>query len=183
MIPARPRYGRIEQLADELLRKGGITGPAVPIDEIARSQRIAVRLMDLKEVSGLVVRNGSATVIGVNKVHAPTRRRFTTAHELAHALLHEGEEVHYDRDYRVDFRSAASSLGVDVKEMEANFFAASILMPRRFLEADPLVADLDLEDAADAIEMLARRYRVSQHAMSIRLGHLATRPGVRTSAR
>jgi hypothetical protein len=124
MIPARPRYGRIEQLADELLRGRGITGPAVPIDEIARAQGITVRMMDLKEVSGLVVRNGNTTVIGVNKAHALTRRRFTTAHELAHALLHEGEEVHYDRDYRVDFRSAASSLGVDAKEMEANFFAS-----------------------------------------------------------
>jgi Zn-dependent peptidase ImmA (M78 family) len=182
MIPARPRYGRIEQLADELLRGRGITGPAVPIDEIARAQGITVRMMDLKEVSGLVVRNGNTTVIGVNKAHALTRRRFTTAHELAHALLHEGEEVHYDRDYRVDFRSAASSLGVDAKEMEANFFAASILMPRRFLEADPLVADLDIEDAADAVESLAKRYKVSQHAMSIRLGHLATRPRARLAA-
>ena len=123
----------------------------------------------------MVVRDGNATVIGVNKAHALTRRRFTVAHELAHALLHEGEEVHYDKDFRVDFRSAASSLGVDVKEMEANFFAASILMPRRFLDADPRVADLDLEEET-AVKELAARYKVSPHAMSIRLGNLASRP-------
>ena len=182
MIPARPRWGRIEQLTDSLLHGAGITAPAVSIDDIVRAQGITIRVMDLKEVSGLVVRDGSVTVIGVNKAHAFTRRRFTVAHELAHALLHEGEEVHYDRDFRVDFRSAASSMGVDVKEMEANFFAAAILMPRRFLEADPLVANLDLEDAADAVKTLATRYKVSQHAMSIRLGNLATRPGTHAAA-
>lgn len=176
MIPARPRYGRIEQLTDSLLRDAGITTPPVPIEDIVKARGIVVRKMDLKEVSGLVVRDGSVTVIGVNKAHSTTRQRFTIAHELAHALLHEGQEVHYDKDFRVDFRSAASSLGVEVKEMEANFFAASILMPRRFLEADPMVADLDLEEAAGAVKALAARYKVSTHAMSIRLGNLASRP-------
>jgi Zn-dependent peptidase ImmA (M78 family) len=186
MIPARPRYGRIEQLTDTLLRDAGITDAPVPIDDIVRSRGITIRVMDLKEVSGLVVRDGNATVIGVNKAHALTRRRFTIAHELAHALLHDGQEVHYDKDFRVDFRSATSSLGVEVKEMEANFFAASILMPRRFLETDPMVADLDLEEAAGAVKVLATRYKVSTHAMSIRLGNLATRsaalPGARRTA-
>ncbi len=176
MIPARPRYGRIELLTDSLLRDAGIATPPVPIEDIVKARGITVRKMDLKEVSGLVVRDGSVTVIGVNKAHALTRQRFTIAHELAHALLHEGQEVHYDKDFRVDFRSAASSLGVEVKEMEANFFAASILMPRRFLEVDPLVADLDLEEAAGAVKALAARYKVSTHAMSIRLGNLASRP-------
>jgi Zn-dependent peptidase ImmA (M78 family) len=114
---------------------------------------------------------------GVNKAHALTRRRFTIAHECAHALLHEGREVRYDTDFRVDFRSGMSALGVDVEEMEANFFAACILMPRRFLEADPLISELDVEDAAPTVKALAARYKVSTQAMSIRLGNLAARPG------
>ena len=174
MIPARPRYGRIEQLVDSLLRDAGIIAAPVPIENLVKARGIAIRRMDLQEVSGLVVRDGSATVIGVNKAHPPARQRFTIAHELAHALLHDGEAVHYDTDFRVDFRSATSSLGVDVKEMEANFFAASILMPRRFLATDPMIAALDLENAADAVKKLAARYKVSAHAMSIRLGNLAT---------
>jgi Zn-dependent peptidase ImmA (M78 family) len=175
MTPARPRFARIEQLADGLLREAGVSDPPVPIDDIVRGQGIVIRLMDLKENSGLVVRDGNGTVIAVNRDHPPTRRRFTVAHELAHALLHEGKEVHYDKDFRVDFRSGASSLGVDVVEMEANFFAASILMPWRFLEADPLVAGLDFEDAEAAVKPLAARYKVSPHAMSIRLGNLSAR--------
>ena len=175
MTPARPRYARVEQLADGLLRQANITDAPVPIDDIVRGQGIAIRLMDLKDVSGLVVRDGTRTVIGVNREHALTRRRFTVAHELAHALLHEGKEIHYDKNFRVDFRSGASSLGVDVVEMEANFFAASILMPWRFLEADPLVEGVDFEDADAAIKRLAARYKVSPHAMSIRIGNLSAR--------
>jgi Zn-dependent peptidase ImmA (M78 family) len=174
MTPVRPRYARIEQITDDLLRNAGITVAPVPIDEIVRAQGITIRLMDLKDVSGLIVRDGTATVIAVNKEHPLTRRRFTTAHELAHALLHEGKEVRYDRDFRVDFRSGISSLGVNVEEMEANFFAASILMPRRLLDSDPLMADLDVEDAATT-KALATRYKVSPHAMSIRLGNLAAK--------
>jgi Zn-dependent peptidase ImmA (M78 family) len=175
MTPVRPRYARIEQITDGLLREARITEPYVPIDDIVRMRGIAIRSMDLMEVSGLVVRNGNITVIGVNKAHPLTRKRFTTAHELAHALLHEGKEIRYDTDFRVDFRSGVSSLGVDVEEMEANFFAACVLMPRRFLEVDPLISDLDAEDAAPRVKQLAARYKVSPHAMSIRLGNLATR--------
>jgi Zn-dependent peptidase ImmA (M78 family) len=177
MTPVRPRYARIEQITDSLLRDAGITAAPVPIEQIVRARGITLRPMDLKEVSGLVVRDGNVTVIGVNKAHALTRRRFTTAHELAHALLHDGKEVRYDKDFRVDFRSGVSSLGVDVEEMEANFFAATILMPRRFLEADPLMSDLDVEDATTTVKALAARYKVSTHAMSIRLGNLAARTG------
>ena len=177
MTPVRPRYARIEQLTDALLTEAGVTAPPVPIENIVTARGISIRLMDLKEVSGLVVRDGNAIVIGVNKAHPLTRRRFTIAHECAHALLHEGKEVRYDKDFRVDFRSGMSSLGVDVEEMEANFFAACILMPRRFLAADPLVSELDMEDAAGTVKALAARYKVSTQAMSIRLGNLATRPG------
>jgi Zn-dependent peptidase ImmA (M78 family) len=176
MTPVRPRYARIDQITDGLLRDARTTAAPVPIEDIVRARGITIRTMDLKEVSGLVVRDGSVTVIGVNRAHPLTRRRFTIAHELAHALLHEGKEVRYDTDFRVDFRSEESSLGVNVEEMEANFFAASILMPRRFLEADPLMSDLDVEDATATVKMLAARYKVSTHAMSIRLGNLAARP-------
>lgn len=182
MTPVRPRYARIEQLTGVLLSEVGVTAPPVPIESIVKARGISIRLMDLKEVSGLVVRDSNAVVIGVNKTHPLTRRRFTIAHECAHALLHEGKEVHYDKDFRVDFRSGMSSLGVDVEEMEANFFAACILMPRRFLAADPMVSELDVEDAAPLVRALATRYKVSTQAMSIRLGNLEARPTLPTGA-
>lgn len=177
MIDSGPRFRRIQQLADALLIKAGVMAPPVPVEDIIRSRGITIQpTASLGDVSGLVLRKGKETVIGVNKKQVPTRQRFTLAHELAHALLHHGEEVRFDKDFRVNLRSVISGLGIDVEEIEANFFAACLLMPRRFLEADPEAALVDVEDA-QAVAKLAKRYGVSAHAMSIRLGNLAVRRG------
>jgi Zn-dependent peptidase ImmA (M78 family) len=177
MIGARPRYGRIEQLTDGLLVQAGVTGPKVPVDRIITARGIMIEpSTSLGDVSGLVLRKGNDVIIGVNRRDTPARQRFTLAHELAHALLHPGKEVRFDKDFRVNLRSEASGLGVDVEEIEANFFAACLLMPRRFLEADPEAALVDVENE-QAVKKLANRYGVSPHAMSIRLGYLAPRRG------
>jgi Zn-dependent peptidase ImmA (M78 family) len=177
MIGARPRYGRIEQFTDALLVQARVTAPPVPVDRIIAAQGITIEpSASLGDVSGLVIRRGKEIIIGVNKKQVPVRQRFTLAHELAHALLHHGEEVRFDKDFRVNLRSEASGLGVNVEEVEANHFAACLLMPRRFIEADPQAALVDVEDS-QAVRALAHRYGVSAHAMSIRLGNLASRSG------
>ena len=48
-------------------------------------------------------------MIGVNKDQAQVRQRFTIAHELGHLKLHEHKQVHVDREFRVRFRSGATS--------------------------------------------------------------------------
>ncbi len=174
MTVIRPRYARIEQLTNTLLIESGINAPPVPVEQIIRARGIAIETTSLGEVSGLVLRKGKEIVIGVNKNDSPNRRRFTMAHELAHALLHHGNEIHYDKDFRINLRSEESGLGVHVEEIEANFFAACVLMPRRFLDADPEAALVDAENA-DAVARVAKRYGVSTHAMSIRLGNMVVR--------
>jgi Zn-dependent peptidase ImmA (M78 family) len=175
MTGARPRYGRIQQLTDALLVQAGVTAPPVPVEDIIRKRGIAIRpTASLGDVSGLVLRKGKEIIIGVNRREVPARQRFTLAHELGHALLHYGEEVRFDKDFRVNLRSETSGFGVDVEEIEANFFAACLLMPQRFLEADPEAALIDVEDA-QAVKKIAGRYGVSVHAISIRLGNLAGR--------
>jgi Zn-dependent peptidase ImmA (M78 family) len=69
----------------------------------------------------------------------------------------------------VNFRSAESSQATNVEEIEANFFAASILMPKHML--DPLSAELALDNDAMVAD-LARRFQVSRLAMSLRLANL-----------
>jgi Zn-dependent peptidase ImmA (M78 family) len=177
MKPRRPRYGLIEREVMQLLSEAGVSGPPVPIEDIIRSRGIELRSADLgNDASGVLVRDGRSLVIGVNRKHARARQRFTAAHELGHALLHEGEPVHYDVTFRVNLRSELSSQGVDVEEMEANHFAASILMPRPFLLLDPKVFLVDLEDS-EAMAPLAKRFGVSTMAMGLRLSRLAARSG------
>lgn len=152
-----------------MLAEAGITRPAVPVDRLVKKAGISLRKADLGEVSGLLVRQASGVVIGVNSAQIPARQRFTIAHEFAHYLLHEGISAHFDRDFKVNFRSAESSEATNVEEIEANFFAASLLMPRHFLDADKAVEHLDSDSG---VATLAKRYQVSRHAMSLRLANV-----------
>jgi Zn-dependent peptidase ImmA (M78 family) len=169
MKPLRARYAKIERLVDSLLEEHHISRPAVPIEKLVKKLGIDVKEGDLGDVSGLLVRTGVRATIGVNSKHLEVRRRFTIAHEFAHYMLHTGISAHYDRDYRVNYRSAESSEATNVEEIEANFFAASILMPKPFLDRDDALQALDSDRE---VAKLATRYNVSRHAMSLRLANV-----------
>jgi Zn-dependent peptidase ImmA (M78 family) len=68
-------------------------------------------------------------------------------------------------------RSSLSSEGVDPKEIEANQFAASLLMPADFVKRE--VKALQAMPLLDQhVAQLAKRFGVSEHAMTIRLTRL-----------
>ena len=111
-------------------------------------------------------------LIGVNARHGENRQNFTIGHEIGHFLLHEGDEVHVDREFRIKLRSGASSAGTDMEERESNLFAAELLMPARFLERDLEKIDgLDLDNET-VVARLAEKYGVSTQAMTFRLANL-----------
>jgi Zn-dependent peptidase ImmA (M78 family) len=171
------RRKRIHDIVHKLLKANRIKRPPVPVDQIARAQGIVVRYQPYEgdELSGFLYRNRKAAVIGVNARHHPNRQRFTIAHELGHFLLHREsfyEEVHVDRAIKVMLRSDLSSQGVNIEEIEANAFAAELLLPAEFLKQD--LAELGTVDVEDehALKQLARRYRVSTQALLLRLSRL-----------
>jgi Zn-dependent peptidase ImmA (M78 family) len=125
-------------------------------------------------MSGFIAKEAERVVIGVNTDHSENRQRFTIAHELGHLLLHNPAEVHVDRNFKtfIRLRDEVSSQGVDQDEIEANYFAAELLMPKRFLEKDLRDIDgLDLHDQR-IIDDLAKRYVVSTQALLLRLAAL-----------
>ena len=167
--PRRARYTKIERLVDGLLAEHGIADAPVPVENLVKHYGVSLRKGDLGDVSGLIVREGPSVTIGINSTQSPARRRFTIAHEFGHFLLHEGISSHVDHNYRVNFRSQESSMATNVVEIEANFFAASLLMPKQFLIAKNSIEALD-DDAG--VNHLAREFKVSQHAMSLRLANV-----------
>ena len=171
MTHSRPRYSFIVRLTKRLLAENGVTAPPVPVEAIAKAMKCKVVFGPLQDISGILVRSPEGATIGVNERQPPVRRRFTLAHELGHLLLHSGNEVTYDHEFRVNLRSPASSEGKDVEEIEANFFAASLLMPDLFLEADPRTLFIHVDDDM-AVGELAKTYKVSQQAMTLRLARL-----------
>jgi Zn-dependent peptidase ImmA (M78 family) len=170
-VTHRPRYARIEQLVGKLLVEHEVIRAPVPIEKMVEACGIKLKIGDLDDVSGLLVRKPDEVVIAVNSRQHRTRRRFTMAHEFGHYLLHTGISVHYDRDFRVNYRSEVSSQGTRVEEVEANFFAASLLMPKAFLDSDHAEQYVDFDDAGAAKD-LADRYNVSNQAMNLRLLNL-----------
>lgn len=166
MKPVRPRYSRIDSKVEQLLTLANVNGAPVPVHEIATKLGARVIKNNFKnEISGVLVRRENDVVIGVAEEQTPERQRFTIAHELGHLVLHEGEEVHIDK---VNFRSSLSSTAEDVEEVEANAFAAALLMPRSFLFSDLEGQTVDIENEGQ-ISQLARRYQVSTQAMTYRL--------------
>lgn len=175
------RKKQIRALVDKIFLDRNIGAPGKPIDveAIVKSYGIDIRKDNVKdELSGFLVRNSKngKAVIGVNRRHHPNRQRFTIAHELGHYLLHEGEVVHFDGarpGLMVNLRSESSAAGDSDLEREANLFAAELLMPARFLEADERINSIDLLDDDPAVlKELASEYCVSSQALTYRLANL-----------
>jgi len=161
---------KIQRQVSKILRDNNVHRPPVPVEKIAEGYGIEVRYEPAEdELSGALVRKRNEVVIGVNASHHPNRQRFTIAHEIAHFLLHDGVEVHVDQDFRVNLRDQRSSEAVSREEIEANGFAAELLMPKEFI-----VRDTRRFPAVDEAvkQRLANRYRVSKRAMGLRLANL-----------
>ena len=153
-----------------LLGENGITEAPVPVSQIAKAKGARIFVDSLEgDLSGFLYRDASHAVIGVNTSHSTARQNFTIAHELGHLLLHDQEALHVDHEFRVRLRSDVSSQGTDEAEQEANYFAASLLMPKEFIERDLAGQEyVDMYDD-DLLEGLARKYGVSAQAFAIRL--------------
>lgn len=167
------RRRKIRQEATALLEACGVGGPAVPVDRVARELGATVRFSPLDdELSGLVYRQDGRAIIGINALHHPNRQRFTIAHEIGHLRLHLDrivDEIHVDKGFAVLQRDPRSATGLDRMEIEANLFAAELLMPAAFLETTLKDREVDVDDDR-AVAEIARQYKVSAAAMRFRLG-------------
>jgi hypothetical protein len=163
---------RARVIVEHLLGTCSISRPPIPVESIAKYLGIDVRESPADDdISGALIRPASGqqnVVIALNESHHPNRKRFTISHELGHLLLHPGNTVHVDQNFRVNWRDQESSSGINWQEVEANKFAAELLIPTRFIIDDIDTATLD----DDSVMALARRYKVSEVAMRNRLVNL-----------
>jgi Zn-dependent peptidase ImmA (M78 family) len=133
-----------------------------------------VELPASDDVFGAIVTEHGQTVIAINPSQHRNRQRFTIAHELGHFFLHHEDQMeHVDGDFRVHWRDGRSSEGVDWNEIEANRFAAELLMPESMLRKD--VEQYGTINR-DVVQHLASLYEVSRIAMQYRLVNLALLP-------
>ena len=160
------------EAARKLLTELKIKALPIPVEEIAEKLGAKLSFEPLEgELSGMLFRNDERTVIGVNSSHAHTRQRFTIAHEIGHLRLHKGEL--YVDEARINLRDGDSSLAIKPEEVEANAFAAELLMPENFVRDEISVLAKRLRGSPeDLIEKLAKIFDVSSKAMEYRLNNL-----------
>ncbi len=165
------RPNRAEQAALELIERFGITEAPVPVEDIAGKLGADVQTEPLEGgLSGVLYRDGERIVLGVNGWHAEVRQRFTIGHELGHLELHQNTLF-------VDgllHRDSTSSRAVNTHEIEANQFAAELLMPRHILlrELGERLPETGATDPSKLVRQLAQKFEVSEQAMEFRLANL-----------
>ena len=163
---------RSEKEAIKLLKKYSLSKSRVEVMRIAEDEGINVLEQDLEsDISGiLVIREGRAA-IGYNRLHHSNRQRFTVAHELGHYVLHRHLRDLFIDDTLTFYRDEASSEGEYLQEIQANSFAAELLMPRGMLKEILTTQKIDIHDQ-DNISSLASKFGVSEQSLTYRLINL-----------
>ena len=152
---------------------------APPVKVVGLANDMGIRVWSTKnltsDISGKLypdekLGGTSGYAILVNENHPETRQRFTIAHEIAHFVLHKdlvGTGIVDNTFYRSRLSNA--------QEVEANNLGADILMPY------PLILEICKRDQitfsgseesylTTFVSKLASIFKVSERAMSIRLG-------------
>lgn len=176
------RTAWIEREASRVLSAHSITDPPVPVQELATEIGVKVRFQPFSgnsDISAVLKRGEETAVIGVNSAHPQNRQRFSIAHELGHYYLHSDEPVFIDFSSRIQkpnarYRNSMSSEASNREEIDANTFAAALLMPRKMVRNEfAALLDRDPEiDSETLLREMAAIFGVSRDAMNFRLLNL-----------
>lgn len=102
-------------------------------------------------LSGVLITEGDVAGIAYNQNHHVHRQRFSVAHEIGHFIMNHPIRT-------PDFNLSSN----DEHELEANQFAAELLMPLEFLK-------IDFKNGLVDISELSEKYWVSKEAMGWRI--------------
>lgn len=139
-LKVRAAYCR--KAADQLLKRCSVKAPPVPVDLVAQSLGLEIRVEALgRGVDARLRHSEQRRVIELAAGQAAVRHRFSIAHELGHFCLgHRHGET-------------------DVAEQEANVFAGALLVPRAWLKAEI--------ETFPTVSTLASRFQVSRDVVFI----------------
>lgn len=147
------------KLRDKELGSG--SAKATPV--IAIAQTLGYVVTEFKPDKGteniLGAISHNPKTIYVNADQIPSRKRFTIAHEIGHAVLHADQ---VESDGIVDYRGSMDyGYEGEAKEREANQFAAALLMPSDLFESLWIAYQNDLSSVSEHLQVSkeAAKYR------------------------
>ena len=166
-------YAEIEAIVDKFRNEHGLE--LGDLAGFVDATKVAVKAVDFvgkdEGKSGFIKREGDSYTIHVNVAHALTRQRFTIAHELGHYCLDHMQNKRLIVDDETvgavlhrsggAYSDIANPSDETVMEIEANRFAAALLMPKQLVER--------YWAYSPDIRFLASNFKVSEQAMRVRL--------------
>lgn len=162
-------FKEISQHSESILKEHNAYSVYIDVKMIVRALDIQILEREdwTNELSGaLVIHNGKG-VIGLNKYDVVERKRYTLAHELGHWFLHNDLTDTF-LDKKLVFNRSNHS---NRQEVEANYFAACMLMPEKLLR-NQINLKYHGQIDEDDISSLAGDFKVSAIAMTYRLTNL-----------
>jgi Zn-dependent peptidase ImmA (M78 family) len=155
----------VNPYADRLLQEAGIDAVPVDLYKVAEAKNVIIKEDDVEGYAGMLMVMGDVALISVNRaIRETTRKRFTIAHELGHFSI-PGHIV----EGGLPIQCTDSDLSMfgeknPGREVEANYFAAELLMPRARFRKDVQKG----KPTRDFLSKLCDTYDTSLTATSIR---------------
>jgi len=159
----------IENITHKLLVTYKLLFTPVDVENLAHKLKLLINRQDLDDnVSGFFVKKESENIIGLNQNHPEVRQRFTISHEIGHFKLHSNIPLFVDSYKGSIFRKEDDENSNQKMETEANYFAASLLMPKVLIEKElsELSENYDYEKK---LKILSKSFNVSKQAMDYRM--------------
>lgn len=166
-----------DNIVDTILEENGVKVYPINAFDIAKKMGFDIKYARFKNssISGALwdgvdeMSFGDETfkrVIFVNGKESPRRQLFTVAHEIGHFILHCNDESNFYERYMTDKKD---NVEPNQKKMEddADYFAASLLLPRNILVQ--YIRINGLNDNKEIIDKVSSDFFVEKETISKRL--------------
>lgn len=164
-----PNFVRAEAASFKLLQKYSIEETNFPIERLIAAEGIKLEKGGLGGADAWLVRkrNGRGVIRLNERIANGRRRRFSIAHELGHWLMH----VELEQGYLCTAEDLSDYYRSPV-EAEANWFAATLLMPKLKIAG----AYRQVDPSFDIIRRIAEEFDTSLTAAGRRLVEVSAEP-------
>lgn len=148
--------------AEKALKDNFIESPPVVIHELVENYGLTVftASFDDKSIAGYIDFDKKRIV--VNNEDAMVRQIFSIAHELGHWIMHPDEVKADQNNIRIFYRKPMGG-ETDPLEIEANAFAAYLLVPEQMLKQHRNKSEIELASLFNVSQSLIGFRRMNSH--------------------
>lgn len=162
------RRKKIETISNQIWLDNNLE-PGFDIVDLLSNLKIKLSFEDFTDdISAILITKGNTNLISLNANNNINRQRFSACHELGHLFLEHKKNVDINGKELIQYRNTMSSKGIDTDEIEANFFAATLLMP-----SNEISNVVDYSKSFDStVDYISEKFKVSSAAATLRLSYL-----------